>query len=302
MLDYMNNMSFREKIIEAIKSNRPKLGNSSVKTYVSILSSLHKNLKSNDENISWFNDKEDEIMEFLKEKPSQTRKSILSALFVLTGNDSYRKLMIEDCGVVNAQYKNQTKSTKESENWLPIDKIRDIYNTLLTKVRAIFNRSILGDYPTIMEFWLVALLGGVSGLPPRRSLDYGAMKIRNYDPKTDNYYKAGKFYFNRYKTANKYGLQTLDVPKDIQVLLRKWIKMNDTDYLLFSSNKKPLSSPQINRILNKVFDGLHISVDMLRHIFLTDKYSNVPAIHDMERLAKDMGHSVNMAMQYVKKD
>jgi len=241
-------------------------------------------------------------MEFLKEKPSQTRKSILSALFVLTGNESYRKLMIEDCGVVNAQYKNQTKSTKESENWLPIDKIRDIYNTLMTKIKAIFNRSILGDYPTIMEFWLVALLGGVSGLPPRRSLDYGAMKIRNYDPKTDNYYKAGKFYFNRYKTANKYGLQTLDVPKDLQVLLRKWIKMNDTDYLLFSSNKKPLSSPQINRILNKVFDGLHISVDMLRHIFLTDKYSNVPAIHEMEQLAKDMGHSVNMAMQYVKKD
>ena len=102
-------------------------------------------------------------------------------------------------------------------------------------------------------------------------------------------------------TANKYGLQTHDVPKDLQVLLRKWIKMNDTDYLLFSSNKKHLSSPQINRILNKVFDGLHISVDM-RHIFLTDKYSNVPAIHDMERLAKDMGHSVNMAMQYVKKD
>ena len=144
-----------------------------------------------------------------------------------------------------------------------------------------------------MEFWLVALLGCVSGLPPRRSLDYGAMKIRNFDTKTDNYYKAGKFYFHRYKTADKYGLQ---------ILLRKWIKLNDTDYLLFSTNKKPLSSPQINRILNKVFDGLHISVDMLRHIFLTDKCSNIPAIHDMEKLAKEMGHSVNMAIQYVKKD
>ena len=123
-----------------------------------------------------------------------------------------------------------------------------------------------------MEFWLVALLGGVSGLPPRRSLDNGAMKIHNFDTKTDNYYKAGKFYFHRYKTADKYGLQTLDVPKDLQVLLRKWIKLNDTDYLLFSTNKKPLSSPQINRILNKVFDGLHISVDVLRHVFLTDIY------------------------------
>ena len=102
-------MTFREKIIEAIKTNRPKLGDSSVKTYVSILSNLHTNLQSNDENISWFNDEEHDIMNYLKEKPSQTRKSVLSALFVLTGNDAYRKLMIEDCGVVNAAYKNQKK-------------------------------------------------------------------------------------------------------------------------------------------------------------------------------------------------
>ena len=295
-------MTFREKIIEAIKTNRPKLGDSSVKTYVSILSNLHTNLQSNDENISWFNDEEHDIMNYLKEKPSQTRKSVLSALFVLTGNDAYRKLMIEDCGVVNAAYKNQKKSIKESENWLPIDKIREVYNALLTKVRAIFSRNIVGDYPTIMEFWLVALLGGVSGVSPRRSLDYGAMKIRNYDPKTDNYYKAGKFYFNRYKTARKYGLQTLDVPKELQVLLRKWIKMNDTDYLLFSTNKKPLSSPQINRILNKVFDGLHISVDMLRHIYLTDLYKHMPALKDMEKTANEMSHSLSTALTYIKRD
>ena len=55
--------------------------------------------------------------------------------------------------------------------------------------------------------------------------------------------------------------ETLDVTKDLQVLLRKWIKLNDTDYLLFSTHKKNLSSPEISRILNKVFDGLHISVE-----------------------------------------
>ena len=60
-------MTFREKIIEAIKTNRPKLGDSSVKTYVSILSNLHKNLQSSDENISWFNDEEHDIMNYLKE-------------------------------------------------------------------------------------------------------------------------------------------------------------------------------------------------------------------------------------------
>ena len=291
---------FRKNIDEKIRQNRPQLGSSSVKTYVSILSNLHKKLKAANEDLDWFNNEEKEIMEFLKEKAPQTRKSVLSALFVLTGNDVYRDLMLKDCGVVNAQYKEQKKSTKETENWIPTEDIQNIYNGLLEKVGPMFKRNVTGDYPTIMQFWLVALLGGVAGIPPRRSLDYGLMKIRGYDTKTDNYYKAGIFYFNRYKTAEKYGLQSIKVPKDLQVLLKKWIKMNDTDYLLFSSNKRPLSSPQINRILNKVFNK-KVSVDMLRHIYLTNHYKNIPALKDMENLATEMGHSLNQQMLYVKK-
>ena len=294
--------SFRKIIEEKIRENRPKLGTSSVKTYISILANLHKNLKIEDDDIDWFNKDEKDIMGFLEQKPPQTRKSVLSALFVLTGNEAYRDLMLKDCGVVNAQYKEQKKSLKEADNWISIDKIREIYDGLLAKVTAIFNKNIAGDYPTIMEFWLVALLGGVAGIPPRRSLDYGLMKIRNYDTKTDNYYKGGKFYYNRYKTSEKYGLQMIDVPKELQLLLKKWIKINnDNDYLLFSSNKKPLSSPQINRILNKVFEK-HVSVDLLRHIYLSDKYKNIPELMDMEKTASEMGHSVSQAMLYIKKN
>jgi len=292
---------FRKNLDEKIRHNRPNLGASSVKTYVSILSNLHKNLKASNEDLDWFSKEEKDIMEFLSEKPAQTRKSVLSALFVLTGNDAYRELMLKDCNVVNQQYKEQKKSTKETENWISTEQIEEIYHGLLDKVNAMFKRNLVSDYPTIMSFWLVALLGGVAGIPPRRSMDYGQMKIRNYDIKTDNYYKAGKFYFNRYKTADKYGLQSIDIPKDLQLLLKKWIKMNsENDYLLFSSNKQPLSSPQINRILNKVFDK-HISVDMLRHIYLTHKYKDVPALADMEKTAQEMGHSTAQAMLYVKK-
>ena len=128
------------------------------------------------------------------------------------------------------------------------------------------------------------------------------MKIRKYNPKEDNYYKAGKFYFNRYKTAAKYGLQVVEVPQNLQTLLKRWIKMNtESNYLLFSSNKNPLSSPQINRILNKIF-GKNISCDVLRHVYLTNYYKNIPKLTDMEKLSQEMGHSVNQAMLYVKKD
>ena len=139
-------------------------------------------------------------------------------------------------------------------------------------------------------------------MAPRRSLDYSLMKIKNYDPKSENYYKSGKFYFHKYKTSEKYGLQTLSIPKELDTLIKKWIRLNPTDYLLFSSNKQPVSSSQINCMLNSIFDGKHISCDMLRHIYLTNLYKDVPALSQMEQTAEDMGHSVGQAMLYIKKE
>jgi hypothetical protein len=247
----------------------------------------------------FFKDHKDTIIESLSGKPAPSRKSVLSALFILTNDDEYRKLMLDDCRETNEKYRDQTKSEKETENWMSVEDIEKIYRGLFDKVSAMFSRSIVGDPRTIMEFLLVGLLGGVSGLPPRRSLDYAVMKIRNYSP-TDNYYKAGKFYFNIYKTAKKFGTQVLEVPTELDKMIKKWIKLNKGDYLLYSSNEKHLSSPQITRILNKVF-GKKVSTDMLRHIFLTDRYKNVPSIRDMEELATQMGHSTSTALEYVKK-
>ncbi len=155
------------------------------------------------------------------------------------------------------------------------------------------------DDSKYLEFLLVACLSGVL-IPPRRSQDYGEMKIRNYDTKTDNYFHAGKFYFNKYKTAKTYGLQTLVLPKELNALIRKWIKLSTNDYMLYSTNGNKLSSPQINRILNEAF-GKAVSTNLLRHIYLSDKYKNVPAITEMENLAEKIGHSIPTAMEYVKR-
>ena len=126
------------------------------------------------------------------------------------------------------------------------------------------------------------------------------MKIRNYNTDTDNYFRNGKFYFNVYKTADKYGLQVIDCPTELNTLIKRWIKINtDNDYLLFSKNGNHLSSSQITRVLNKVF-GKNVSCDMLRHIYLTNKYKNLPALKDMEQTATEMGHNLSTALTYIK--
>ena len=126
-------------------------------------------------------------------------------------------------------------------------------------------------------------------------------KIGSYDLKSDNYYKSNKLFFNKYKTSEVYGLQSLDVPKSLNALVKKWVKINTgSDYFLFSSNGNPLTSPQITRILNNAF-GKKVSCDWLRHILLTDHYKDIPSIVRMEQLATSMGHSVGAAMESIKK-
>jgi hypothetical protein len=209
--------------------------------------------------------------------------------------------MINDCKIVNENYKNQKKDEKEKTNWMSINEIKNKYDGLLAQVKSIFKKTMIGDSSIIIQYLLIALLGGVSGVPPRRSLDYADMKIRNYDKAKDNYYKSGRLFFNKYKTAKTYGLQTLDVPREIDSIIKKWIKINPTDYLLHSSNNNKLSSPQITRMLNKIF-GKNVSTDMLRHIYLSEVYKDVPALKDMEQLSKDMAHGLNTALTYIKRD
>jgi hypothetical protein len=246
-------------------------------------------------------DEDDKILEHLKDKPPSSRKTVLSALFVLTGKAEYNKVMLEDCRHTNNQYKEQKKSQKEQDGWVSVDEIKAIYDKLMEEVKSMFSKKLLSNYQTIINFILIGALGGVSGLAPRRSLDFCEMKVRNFDPKTDNYYKAGKFVFNKYKTAKDYGEQVIDVKEkapEFNAILSKWVKSNPTDYLLFSSNQQKLTSPQVTRMLNKLF-GKNTSTDLLRHIYLTNKYGKLQA--EMMEDAKDMSHSSATQALYIKK-
>jgi integrase len=297
-------MTFREEITKVIKEKRPKIGENSIKTYTSLLFNLAKKLDGND--MEFFHKNVETILNHLKDVASNLRKTTLSALYIITGDDEYRKIMLDDCNKTNQYYKEQTKNKKEEENWISFDEIKAKYNELLGQVKAMFGRNAVINDKVIMEYFVIALLSGASGLSPRRSLDYSEMKIRNYDPKVDNYYKNGVFYYNQYKTSKKYGLTTINVKQEapeLDAIIKKWIKINPKDYLLYSTNGEKLAPSQITRISNGLFDGKKISVDMYRHFFLTNYYKDkpIPDLETMEKLAHEMGHSVQTALQYIKK-
>jgi guanylate kinase len=116
----------------------------------------------------------------------------------------------------------------------------------------------------------------------------------------DNYLEKNKMFFNSYKTAKTYGCQQIDIPKILQNILKKWININPTHTLLFDVNMNPLSSVKLNQRINKIFDK-KVSVNALRHSYLTDKYSQHSQVDkELSKDMSEMGSSRGMADTYIK--
>ena len=289
---------------EVLKKKRPELSASSIKTYSSILRSLHKKVFGNtDIDIDDF-DKTEKIIDHLKDVPSNKRKTILSALVVITDKKPYRDLMMDDIHSYKNEISKQERTDEQKENWLSNDELNGVFDNHKREADLLYKKQALKpvDLQEIQSYIILCLLSG-RFIAPRRSTDYVAMRIRgDIDKNTDNYIEKNKMIFNRYKTAKTYGKQEIVIPKPLQTILKKWIAVNPTDWLLFDSNNNPLTNVKMTQRLNKIF-GKKASVNALRHTYLTDKYA--PVMEAQKKMAVDMaemGSSLAQDKTYIKLD
>ena len=82
-------------ISEELKRIRPTLSAGSLKTYTSLLNSVHKNVYNNKEISKGDFDDCTEILEYLKGLKPNQRKTILSGLVVISDKPKYRSTMFE---------------------------------------------------------------------------------------------------------------------------------------------------------------------------------------------------------------
>lgn len=290
----------KAELEKKIIHNRENIKPSSVKTYISCLSNLVKKMDG-ELDVKFF-DNTKKILTYLDDKTPVQRKTCLSALFILTKNEDYQKPMLEDIKKVNEQYKEQVKNKKESENWIEQEDLEAFYNTYLKIANDIFKKKewTSSDITELQKYFILTFLGGYF-FPPRRSQDYTELKLKDFDKEKDNFYFKGSFYFNVYKTAKSFGEQKIVLPVDIDKMVKKYIKKIDNEYFFFNSKTgNKLTSPNITLMINSIF-GKKISVNMLRHFYLSNKYKDVPALLEMEDTAKAMGHSVLTSLEkYVK--
>lgn len=287
--------SLKEAIISEFKEKRPGLSPSSLKTYSSLLVSIYNKLEGSD-GIKFFKNQKKIIDHINTWEKAQSRKTALSSLFVLTGIPEYQEEMNSNIKTVNEFYKEQKNTPERTNKLKTYDEIVTIHNQYKATYKK--NPTISNAVDLLISYLVSGALG--EDLPPRRVLDYAGMKLKNYTPE-ENYIKGGKFYFNQYKTKDRYGAQVITIPRELNTLITKWKKQNDnSDYLLINEDGQPFTSTSLSKKISRMFDGN--SMDMLRSIFLSHYYKDLPQLKSMEALASKMGHSVNSALNYYVKN
>lgn len=315
-------------IREAIDTKR-NIKPNSLKAYLISLQKTHDFIEGEGEleDLNFLKN-EEEVVEKLQDLKLSTQKNYLSAIIVALDamNDEgdydseleyYRGYLAELQKQHQEEQEKQQKTKSQDENWASMKELRKVMNKYKADImeRELLTKQELNRKQfDLVQKWVVANLFLDDENPPTR-LDYAPMKVikeedfqkLSDDEKDDANYLVLKsrnkkyFHFGEYKTAKKYGANVIPVGKKLNSVLNIWLRINPTDSLLLNSQGKPQTANGLGKYITKVFEptGKKIGVNMLRHIFITEKFA--PELNEKQEVAKKMGHSVGTQELYAKK-
>jgi len=228
--------------------------------------------------------------------------------------DDYFKLMMEKNKELKAEESKNEPSQTQKDNWLKWEDVVAKFNELQDKVNSFKNQKEINEanYNILLQYLILSLY---TFKPPRRN-EYQKINIvktvSDTLPTDRNYLDLDKrqFIFNVFKTSKKEGKQKEDIPDELfspittylkfhpAIKGKKPVKATNTPFLVYYDGRPLDKVNSITRILNKIF-GKAVGSSMLRHIYLSSKYGEVNEAQ--KRDAQAMGHSVEMARDYIKK-
>ncbi len=300
----------RPDLVELFKSKRKDLSDSSVRTYVSlIMGFLHNYQKDLDLG------KLKPIITFLDDNHNTSyKKTLLSSLVVLSGDTRIREKMLEYIKEYKDKKGEQNLTEKEKENWIDFEEINKMYSKNKQRFLNLSNQTKLTSQEkhSLQNYILFLCCAGIF-IPPRRSLDWSEMfwnekdadganyiSKKQYDKSTKKYFY--EFVFRIYKTASTYNEQRVEIPKEMEKWIFKWKKHQTSVYVFSKDNDNKLLPTTINQRLH-AFIGKKVGTSMLRKIYITHVYKDVPKLMYLQKIAKEMGTSIPTSMlNYDKKD
>ena len=322
---FPNQKDDNKHFLEIIKKNRPRLSTGSIRTYMASIRRIQKDCDCSVETVDDIIKNKDEIVKTLGDKMTpMIRKTKISGLIVILDDkdiehddarkdalEYYRKVMASDADIVSKREEEQELTETQKENLISQDDVMKVFNQIRAQALPLLKLEKLNkaQFELLQSYVLLSLY---TMIPPRRSTDYTAFKIRNFDDSQtskDNYMTnfnknkrkgLSSFVFNTYKNSTRLGRQVIEIPKTLEKVIEIWKQFNKSDWLLVNSHGNPVTQTKIVYWLNEIF-GKNISSSLLRHIFLTSKYSNVN-LRELKNDTEMMGNSeIERSLIYVQK-
>ena len=261
------------------------------------------------------------ILRKLEKHRISTRRNYLNAIIVvlqgLEGGGAALKEYEKRRDKYNDDLSQQTqlhkKSDRQQEIWIDWPDYLDIVERLRDRVSSLKSEDWTPKQKQGYQDFLITLL--YSKYPLRNDwADVMVITKTDYNALTEDLKREGnflvkhntnKFFFvlNEYKTSAKYGERRIEIDDDVLPSLRKYLRHNESGFLLINRKGAPLNSNGITKVLNRIGEqerGKPFGSSILRHSYLSHKYKEVS--QEKEKDAEMMMHSVSTQQDYVKTD
>jgi hypothetical protein len=311
------------EIYKLIENARPELSALSIKTYVNSIMKLLELTKS--KSIGFLYDDPNKLINKLNEiyNNLNSKKTKLSSVIVflkiLNNKKSQKKyeeaikIYSEEIDKYNDDIKTalstNEKNNKEATNWTSDEDVQKIKDTLKaavpSKIRTIKDLNHYRDYVLFMFF---------DSLPSRADVADAKIIFKKATPLDDSYNwivlnrktKTTEYILNQYKTASHYGSKNIKLDDSLYPLLLDYKKNvdlfnNGEEWFLLNDSGKKMTRNRLSVVYSKLGEIVNkkLGLSLNRH----QKISNLVNIDAMQKLAHDMGNSIDQQVHvYAKKD
>ena len=303
-----------EKLKSLISKARPNAKESTIKMYVSNLNKLMKIFESN--NLKFLSNVKN-VREKLEDKHYTTQRNYYNSIIVYLMSEDKDNNNIEKYNEIrdelNAKYLEDQSSgvisEKQKNNFISLDELK----VMITKIKndldlpKIKKKEKLSqkEYKLLQAYVILEILVRIpmrNDLSNLKKISQKEYKKLSDEQKKDNNYlviekTAMRFILNDYKTSKKYKEKVINVPKDLEKIIRMYMRKNGDSENLFPMTRNALSQLLIKT--SKQYLDKSISTTMIRKIVASDLLKDVKQ-KEME-LSKKMGTDIDTIKEvYVK--
>ena len=303
------------EVEDKIKTLRPNLKPNTIKQYEAQLRKLQKLFDT--DNYKFLDDPK-KVEEKINHLHYTSRRNVYNAVIILLLALDKDKKLIEEYGdmrdELNKQYQDEQASgkisDKQKDNFVDIEELYKMLGQMEKDIKPLKKkdtlnqneRQLIKGYTIFSSLVRIPVRNDLAGLIFISKTTYN--KLSNKEKEDNNYLVQLKnnlqYIFNEYKTSKKYKENVIDIPKDLQKILRQYIKFNNYKVgdVIF-----PISKNGLTQLLTKYsmkYMNKKISSTMIRKSYLSSKYSTMKK--EMEKDSKIMGHSVQTAQKVYIKD